>query len=201
MENSMTKKVSVLLAVCFCLMSFTLAASPYYDSGSQRFTITAGTTFPLSITDFHTNTTQVGPGSDNTHMMTGGYGSILYQVFVNEYSALGGEIGYMFNYDNEALVTDVPIQAKATIFPIQGTVDIPLSLGLGFSFLSRGNSTVFTPFVSAELGLDFYITEHWGVGVKSGIWLVPELYFMTGRNQLNALATYIPLTVAVTYRQ
>lgn len=196
----MLKKISLLFVICLCVFSFTLTASPFYDAGSQRFTITAGTSFPLSITNFQDNTTQVGMGA-NTHLKLGGYGSILYQVFVNEYVALGGEIGYMFNYDNEMLISDVPIMGKATIFPVQGTVDIPISLGLGISFLSRGTSTMLTPYVSAELGFDFYINEHWGIGVKSGIWVIPELYIFTGRNQFNSLATFVPVVATVTYRQ
>ncbi|NLZ67630.1 MAG: hypothetical protein GX903_01330, partial [Spirochaetales bacterium] len=95
----MLKKISLLFVILLCVFSFMLTATPFYDAGSQRFTITAGTSFPLSITNFQDNTTQVGMGT-NTHLKLGGFGSILYQVFVNEYVALGGEIGYMFNYDN-----------------------------------------------------------------------------------------------------
>ncbi len=197
----MLKKVSILATLLVLIISFSLAAVPFYDTGSQRFTITAGASLPLSITDFQSGKTQVGIGEDNTHLKVGGYGSILYQIFVNEYIALGGEIGYMFNYDNEMILSDVPIQMKATVFPVQGRVDIPISLGLGISFLSRGNSTMLTPYVSAELGFDFYFNNNWGLGVKSGIWLVPELYFLSGRNEFNALGTFIPVTLAVTYRQ
>lgn len=197
----MLKKVSILTILIAMVCSLSLVAAPFYDSGSQRFTISAGVALPLSITDFNTGKTQVGIGENNTHLNVGGYGSILFQVFVNEYIALGGEIGYQFNYDNEALVSDVPLEFKATVFPVQGKVDIPISLGFGASFLSRGNSTMLTPYISAEAGVDFYINDNWGLGVKSGIWLIPELYFLTGRNQYNALGTFIPVTLAVTYRQ
>ncbi len=197
----MLKKVSILTILIAIIFSFSLVAAPFYDTGSQRFTITAGASFPLSITDFKSGETKVGYGENKTHLKVGGYGSILYQLFVNEYIALGGEIGYQFNYDNETIVSDVPIQMKATVFPVQGKVDIPLSLGLGFSFLSRGNSTMLTPYISAEAGFDFYFNDNWGLGVKSGIWVVPELYLFSGRHDFNALGTFIPVSIAVTYRQ
>lgn len=199
----MIKKISLLTVFLLIIINLCLFSATYYDAGSQRFTISAGTVFPFTITDFQSNTTKfgIGNGDSTTHLKMGGYGSILYQVFINEYVAVGGEIGYQFNYDNEAIISDVPIIAKATILPIQGAIDIPISLGMGISFLSRENSTMLTPYISTEIGLDLYLNDNWGLGLKTGLWLVPELYFLSGRNSMNSLATFIPVTLTVTYRQ
>ena len=192
-----------LMAVLSCMPAF---SAPYYDNGSQRFTITAGLNFPISTTLFDENHTYVGSGYDGNKTgfkLLGGFGSLTYQMFVNPYFALGGEIGYGFNYYvDDALLTNVPMQFKATFIPLQGTIEIPLSLGAGISYMSVSDGGAYLPFfLSFETGLDWYITENWGVGIKSGLWVIPELYFDSSRSYQNALQTFVPLTLSVTYRQ
>ena len=195
----MRKKILVLcLLVC---MTFSLfAANKYYDNGSQRFTISAGVDFPLSITRFADNTTKT---FFDTKLSLGGYGSICYQLNVSPQIALGCEIGYMFNFVIDGkLVTTVPIIAKATWLPVQGTIDIPISLGAGICYLSLSDGGSYLPFyVSAEIGLQYYFTENWGIGVNTGVWMIPEIYFSSAAKEKNAFATFLPATLMVTYRQ
>ena len=83
----------VLLAILSCMPAF---SATYYDNGSQRFTITAGVNFPISTTLFEDERTLIGYGFDfdkTKFTLLGGYGSLTYQMFVNPYFALGGEIG------------------------------------------------------------------------------------------------------------
>lgn len=193
----------MLLAILSCMPAF---SATYYDNGSQRFTITAGVNFPISTTLFDENHTYVGSGyggNKTGFTLLGGYGSLTYQMFVNPYFALGGEIGYGFNYYvDDALLTNVPMQFKVSFIPLQGTIEIPLSLGAGFSYMSVSDGGAYMPFfLSFETGLDWYITDNWGIGVKSGLWVIPELYFDSSRSDQNALQTFIPLTLSVTYRQ
>ncbi len=192
-----------ILAVLLFLIAVSAFSATYYDNGSQRFTITAGPTIPLTLTT--DNKTLVGMGIDGTKMNLGGYASIAYQIFLTDYVAIGGEIGYDFNYtvDNTSLFTAVPMLFKATIFPLQtGRIDMPISLGIGASYLSlSGTGSHLTPFVNAEIGLDYYFNDNWGLGVKSGIWLVPELFAKSDEYKYTSLATFIPVTLAVTYRQ
>ena len=193
----------VLLAILSCMPAF---SATYYDNGSQRFTITAGVNFPISTTLFEDERTLVGHGFDfdkTKFTLLGGYGSLTYQMFVNPYFALGGEIGYGFNYYiDDALLTNVPMQFKVSFIPLQGTIEIPLSLGAGFSYMSVSDGGAYMPFfLSFETGLDWYITDNWGIGIKSGLWVIPELYFDSSKSYQNALQTFIPLTLSVTYRQ
>ena len=196
--------------IAIALFIFTALApihrATYYDNGSQRFTITAGPTFPISITTDEGN--RVGMGYDNpddtkTRLSLGGFGSLAYQVFVNPYVALGGEIGYAFNYDAAGnILTNVPFLFKVTFMPLQGTIEMPISLGAGFSYMSISDGGAYIPFfLSAELGLDWYFTDNWGVGVKAGFWAIPELYFQQSDFHKNSLLTMVPVTLAVTYRQ
>lgn len=200
------KKFSVVMLLVSVLCT-SLFAAPYYDNGSQRFTITAGPTLPLTLTGFGEDKTYVGSGVGSEGHTgldpVGGFGSIAYQVFVNSYIALGGEIGYGFNFVvNDALLTNVPMQFKMTFLPVQGTFEIPLSLGLGISYMSYSYGGAYLPFfLSFETGFDWYFTEHWGVGLKSGIWVIPELYFQKNRADQNSLMTMIPITLSFTYRQ
>lgn len=195
----MNKKILVLcLFVCITFSLF--AANKYYDNGSQRFTISAGVDFPLSITRFADDTTK---NFFDTKLTLGGYGSICYQLNVSSQIALGCEIGYMFNFVIDGkLVTNVPIIAKATWLPVQGTFDLPISLGAGICYLSLSDGGSYLPFYfSAEIGLQYYFTENWGLGINTGIWMIPEIYYTSSAKDKNAFATFLPATLAVTYRQ
>lgn len=199
---NMKKRKAIILLLLALLLTPAYSAT-FYDNGSQRFVINAGVNFPLTITTFSDSTTYFGMGYGNTNLSLGGYGSLTYQVFLNSFIALGGEIGYNFNFwVDDTLLTLVPLQAKLTFFPLQGRFDLPISLGVGGAYLSSGGSeTNVTLFASFELGFDYYITDHWGIGLKTGLWLVPELMTDSNATANNALATYIPLTIAATYRQ
>ncbi|MGN0906219.1 MAG: hypothetical protein ACI4NM_03655, partial [Bullifex sp.] len=125
------KMITMLLMI---VIGCSLSAASYYDNGSQRFTISAGIAQPLSITKFADGSTKT---FSDTKLSLGGYGSICYQINVHPQIALGCEIGYMFSFVVDGkLVTNVPMIFKATWLPVQGTVDIPISLGAGFSYLS-----------------------------------------------------------------
>lgn len=194
--------LSLMLALLILVPAFSAA---YYDNGSQRFTITAGTEFPVAMTQLSTGQSHTGLGENGTKLSIGGYGAITYQMFMNTYVALGGEIGYAFNFViDDSIHTMVPIQAKVSFLPVQGTIDMPISIGLGAAYLSKsgtnGGSHI-TLFSSIEMGLDYYFTDNWGVGIKSGVWLVPELFAKQADSSKNYLTTYIPVTLAVTYRQ
>ncbi len=198
----MKVRKTILAVLLFLLIAVSAFSATYYDNGSQRFTITAGPTFPLTLTT--NGETYVGMGLEGTKMKLGGYGSIAYQVFLTDYVAIGGEIGYDFNYTvDDTLFTAVPMLFKTTIFPLQtGRIDLPISLGIGASYLSlSGTGSHLTPFVNAEVGLDYYFNDNWGMGVKSGIWLVPELFAKSTEYSNTALTTFIPVTLSVTYRQ
>lgn len=194
----------VLLALVIVLISAPmLFSATYYDNGSQRFTITAGPFLPLSMTQLSTGKTTFGFGYNGTRQTLGGYGSISYQMFMNDTVSVGGEIGYAFNFAiSEDLVTIVPFQAKVTWFPVQGRIDVPVSFGLGGAYLSLADAGSHVAlFASLEVGCDYYFTDNWGIGIKTGIWAVPEFFFNSAYTQYNYLATYVPVTLAVTYRQ
>lgn len=196
------KSISLLLLLAVVLCS-SLYSATYYDNGSQRFTITAGPVLPLTLTTFSDDYTGVGSGEGVTGFEpVGGFGSLTYQMFLNPYVAIGGEIGYAFNYNvDETLLTNVPMQFKLTYIPLQGRFEIPISLGLGFSYMSVSDGGAYLPFfASFETGIDWYFTDNWGVGVKSGIWVIPELYFQSSKSSQNALLTMVPITLSVTYR-
>lgn len=204
--NKKFKITSLLLALVLVMCTPAFSAT-YYDNGSQRFTITAGPQLPVSVTDFSEGKTYVGWGlkenSETSFKPVGGFGSLTYQIFMNPYVAIGGEIGYGFNfYNDDTLLTNVPMLFKLTVVPLQGKFEIPLSLGIGISYMSVSDGGAYLPFfISFETGLDWYITDHWGIGLKTGLWVIPELYMQKSRFDQNALLTVVPITLSVTYRQ
>ena len=185
------------------LASSVLMAAPYYDTGSQIFTISAGTNVPLSATYFDTekqeNVTMVGPGNGNTNISMGGFGSLDYELFVNPYFSMGGEIGYQFNFAADGnIFTCVPILYRLTYIPVQGTIDIPVSLGLGFNYMGFNGNSKFTVNTQLNVGARYYFNNEWGVGVMTGLSYSPELYKNT---QKNGHITFVPINLTVSYRQ
>lgn len=197
------KSISLLLLLAVVLCS-SLYSATYYDNGSQRFTITAGPILPFTQTNFssgETNTIWNG-GVPGVNPPVGGFGSLTYQMFLNPYVAIGGEIGYAFNFlRGDALFTHVPMQFKLTYIPLQGRFEIPLSLGVGIDYMSVSDASAHLAlFTSFETGIDWYFTDNWGVGLKTGIWVIPELSFESSKKNQNELLTVVPITLSVTYR-
>ena len=198
----MKKKVMAFATIALLVM-MALSAADYYDTGSQIFMINAGVDIPLSVSfkdesssSFVTNT---GIGMDGTHINVGGYGSIDYEVFSSRKFALGGEIGYQFNYcTDEVLFTQVPMCFKASYVPVQGMFEIPLSIGLGFSYMSYNEKSILSPMASATIGFRFFPTENWGFGIKSGIKATFELYLSD--SEKNGIGTFIPVHLYASYR-
>ncbi len=205
------KRLLILLLLCIVLPSMLLAQDEVessnprqYDMGSQMFTFRAGPVVPaLFFRPYQSDRLVTFP--EEMNMKTGGYGSIRYQGFLNKTVALGGELGYLFAYDiGDDLFTSVPFQAKLTYIPVQGTIELPLSIGLGFAYNSY-NSLVDTSFLSliatAEAGVSWYFREDWGITLGAGLQVIPEIYGTShDYHDHTTIAGFMPITLSVTYR-
>ena len=195
------KKFFLLLLIAL-LLPLTLYSVDFYDAGSQQFAFKLGTNVPTFMHFFDDNTTLFGPGEGNTGMMMGGYGAISYQMFNSPKTAIGGEIGYNFNFAaNEEFFSAVPFFARYSYFPLQGTVDIPLSVGLGGAYIKYMTGSLMTLYMNFEVGAIWFPGENWGFGITTGMWLIPELNYEDNLKPDNALTGFIPITLSVTYRQ
>ena len=205
------KKILMVILLCSLFSGVLLAqdedtttSARQYSMGSQMFTFRAGPVIPaFFFRPYQSDRFLSFP--EDMHMQVGGYGSIRYQGFLNSTVALGGELGYLFAYDfGSDLFTSVPFQAKLTYIPVQGTFELPLSIGLGFAYNSY-NSLVHTSFLSmlatAEAGFSWYFREDWGITLSAGLQLIPELY---GKDHVShdhtTIAGFMPITLSVTYR-
>jgi len=209
------KKILIVLLLCMAIipsMAFAedTVRTPYreYAMGSQMFTFRAGPVIPAF---FYRPWLDLSEGDrfvafpDAMHMKVGGYGSIRYQGFLNSTLALGGELGYYFAYDiGDDLFTSVPFQAKLTYIPLQGTFEIPLSVGLGLAYnsYSAGEKPSFLSLLAtAEAGFSWYFKDDWGITLSTGLQLIPEIL---GPNHPytthTTFAGFMPITLSVTYR-
>ena len=184
------------------------SANPYYDAGSQMFTINVGPTVPFFTYNGSDNKAYFWPGINpedeliNTNALVGGIGSISYQVFLSPYWALGGELGYQFNYvAGTDIYASVPINVKVSYYPVQtGKFDLPISLGIGLNYISFRDSSKLTFSATVEFGGMYYITDEWGIGIHAGLYFIPEFYLTDGRSQYSGIETYIPIRLSVAYR-
>jgi len=206
------KKILIVMLLCVLFPGVLLAqdegftsAPRQYGMGSQMFTFRAGPVVPAFFFRPYLSDDQLLSFPEDMHMKVGGYGSIRYQGFLNSTVALGGELGYLFAYDlGSDLFTSVPFQAKLTYIPVQGTFELPLSIGLGFAYNSY-NSTPHTSFLSflatAEAGFSWYFREDWGITLSAGLQLIPELYGKDhDSHDHTTIAGFMPITLSVTYR-
>lgn len=195
------KKV-LLLSLVLLISIGSVFSAPYYDKGNHMFSFSVGTTFPTFTHFFQSKETQWGMGADKTGLKLGGYGGISYQIFNSEYTAIGGEIGYDFNFSaSKKLFTAVPFFAKYSYFPIQGELNLPLSVGLGGVYLKYEDASLLSVYTNLQLGLTWFPGESWGFGLSTGLWLIPEFNYRDELKQDNALVGIIPLTLSITYRQ
>ena len=201
------KKTLKLLAALPLLPLLSIgAAGTYYDAGSQIFNITAGATVPFFYS-YPDRDSESGPewtfwpgnGPGQTHRSVGGVGAISYQIFVNPYLAIGGELGFQFDFSRAGLVeTNVPIFFKATTVPVQGRFEVPISIGAGLLYASYDGASKITFGCEVEAGIRYFITDEWGVGINVGLYIFPELY--TSESTKMSTMAYIPTTVTVSYR-
>ena len=190
----------MLLVLLVALSS--AAADSWYDRGSQIFTISAGPSVPLTYTT--AGGTSVGPGNGNTNFSLGGIGSIAYQIYVNPWRSFGAELGYQFNLANDGDVfTSVPILARMSMNAFQTShFEIPVSLGFGANYIAYNGYSKLTIGTTVEVEGRWFFMDNWGIGLKTGISLIPEFY--SGLSAMgeskNALLTQIPVMLTITYR-
>ncbi len=199
------KKLTAIIMLILLLPVFLVARPTYYDTGSQLFSISAGPTIPF----FYYNpgsdyplTFGFGSGAGQTHHTVGGYGSISYQVFLNEYFAIGGELGYQFDFARSSDVyTSVPILVKMSYVPVQGDFEVPISLGIGLDYISISDYSSINLGITFEIGMRYFFTNEWGVGITAGFQFVPEFYGFSGSSAAkNSIYSNVPLMISVTYR-
>ncbi|MFA6845282.1 MAG: hypothetical protein WCR02_06110 [Sphaerochaetaceae bacterium] len=196
--------IAVLLSLLVPVAAF--ASATEYKTGSMMFTFKGGATVPAFIKFFDNEGSGLDdrfwPGEGNTGLNVGGFFSLSFEGFTTPYLSLGGELGYNFNYDaGTVLFSMVPFFFKLTYYPIQGDFDMPISLGLGFSYWKYGtDNSLMTLYANVDIGFVYYFWKDWGVGIHTGLWLAPELNYTKTDWVNNALLGMIPVTLSVTYR-
>jgi len=199
-------KKPIILAIVMVLILIAaapvFARSTYYYAGDTMFSIRAGVDFPAFISFYK----DAGRGTvffNDTHLKLGGTASLAYQGFLSEYIAIGGELGYMFNYSRSGLLlTTVPIMVKFTWFPVQtGRFDLGVGLNLGGAFIRYNEGKYFAPAASVTLNPTYYINENWGIGVETGLLMTLESYSnKNSKNMASALAGLMPVALTLSYR-
>ncbi len=195
------KKALIISILALVLPLVPAASAPYYyDVGDQVFAISAGPTTPLLYYNGNNDSLTIGPGFGEAGKISlGGLGSLSYQVFVTHQLAIGGELGYQFNFaPNWNVLTSVPIAVKLTYYPIQGKFELPISLSLGANYIAFEDHSRITMSVSAMIGFNYFITDEWGIGISAGLSLLPEFYFEAPEK--NSIQLDVPTTISAIYR-
>ncbi|MBR2281002.1 MAG: hypothetical protein IJ863_00105 [Spirochaetales bacterium] len=198
-----SKKFIIALVVLVLLAAApAVAKSTYYFKGDQVFSIRAGVDFPGFIS-FYNDPDRGTVTFWDTHLRLGGVASIAYQGYINERLALGGELGYVFNYSrSNKIMTTVPLTAKLTFVPVQtGRFDLAASLNLGGAFIRYDEGRFFSPYASVTITPTIFFNENWGLGLETGIMATMEFYTRnSNKHDASAFCGLLPVTLALSYR-
>ncbi|MGD6729541.1 MAG: hypothetical protein ACPKMZ_00545 [Pleomorphochaeta sp.] len=201
----MKRKLIILFAVISLFtINSVFATDTFYQKGDQKVTFNVGPSIPAFIYFFtttdSTHTENFYPGLEVLDV--GGYGSINFDFFISEKESLGIEVGYDFNYDKgDEIYSNVPIAALYTYTPIQnGVWDFSLSAGLGISFNSRDDQTLLSLFSSFKANGSYFFNENWGIGLSSGLYLAPNINYLSDLTDDNGIIAYAPVTLSLTFR-
>jgi hypothetical protein len=202
------KKFFIVLLLCVLLPCSLFAAADEYKTGSMMFTFKAGTTMPAFVKFFDSSSGYTEPfvlfgdGDNKTKLNWGGYFSLSFEGFTTSKLSLGGELGYDFNYTiGSTIFSIVPLFFKVTYYPFQGFFDMPISIGLGGSYWRYGtDKSLLTLYSNVDVGFVFYFWDNWGIGLHTGLWLVPELDYKKDDWNNNGIIGFMPITLSVTYR-
>lgn len=198
----MKKTIIAIIALALLVSLPVFARSTYYATGDSVFSFRAGVNFPGMISFIKDPSRSTVYGSD-THMKIGGSASISYQGYTSPYVAIGGELGYDFNYSrSQLLLTTVPMSAKLTFVPVQtGVFDLAASVNLGAAFIRYDEGKYFSPMVQLSINPTVFITESWGIGLEFGALATAELYSVNSiKSKASAFCAILPLTLTVSYR-
>ncbi len=199
----MKKFLIVLLILTVALVS--VFADTYYEKGDTFFSVNVGVNFPTFLFFPNSSADTFVSGFNGTHYSLGGYASLSYQSFLNRHLALGGGIGYGFNFSKSNLLfATVPITVKLTYVPIQSyNFDLKLNANVGASVLRYNSERYLAPFVSLTVNPTYYFSASWGVGVEAGLWSWFEYYPKSStydKWEDICIGAFTPLTVCLTYR-
>lgn len=195
-------KLAVIMVLILISAAPVFARSTYYFAGDTMFSIRAGVDFPAFIS-FYKDSERGTVAFGDTHIKVGGMASLTYQAFITERLAIGGELGYAFNYSRSGLLlTTVPITARLSYFPVQtGKFDLALGVNLGGAFIRYNEGKYFAPTVSVSVNPSFYFNDNWGIGVETGLLLTLENYGSKNvKSNASALAGLMPVVLTLSYR-
>ena len=92
----------------------------------------------------------------------------------------------------------MPIFVKATAVPVQGRFEVPISIGAGLLYMSYDGASKLSFGCQFEVGIRYFITEAWGIGLNYGFYFFPEIY--AGEPEKSSTMSYMPITLTVSYR-
>jgi hypothetical protein len=140
-----------------------------YTRGDQTFTFNVGLITPLFF---------INQGSVMQHNFTppvGGTGTISYLHFLGPVLAIGGEIGFQFNYTlAENVIYFIPIGFRTSWQFLFRRFEFPLSVTTGIVFHRYLNTGYVGPFLKGGAAAFFRATASWSFGLSSEWTLYPQ---------------------------
>lgn len=197
------KKVflAMIIVTLSASMAFCADDAYQYEVGNQVFSFQAGITLPGFFWFFNDTSGSGFAGGTDTHHKFGGIGSLSYMYFVSPRIALGGSIGYSFNYAlSGKLMTQIPLMARASWYAVTTPkFDLITSLSLGVTFNRYNESFYASPSAELEIQPVFYINENWGIGISGSLSTSAEIYWKDKKDD-SCIAGMIPIKLTCHYR-
>lgn len=165
-----------------------------YDLGNQMYRVNIGPLFPLFIWT-PSETPQVTAGT----MRIGGYGSIVWDAFLDHQNSIGIELGYAFSDSlDDRMYSTIPILFRMTHFFSQGQIDFPVSIGIGAAYSSFDDQYYIGPALKPDLGVFWNANESWGFGLNVQYLFIPELYIGDFADQ-TSFGNFLGVNLSIKY--
>ena len=203
----MKKFIIVFLILMLIIPSSLFAAKRFegYESGNYKISIRIP--FELPVAYYNQN----GFDDPLSHWATWselGYKNNLefaleidYEHFMTEKISIGGRLGYHFAYTRgDKIISRVPLLFNVGFYPYStANIEVPVTLGVGLAYMNLRGYSMATMFLAAETGFSWYWSDNWGIGLRTGFHIVPEV--KSGANANNSVTFFVPITAQLTFRR
>lgn len=203
----MKRKTFICIFLALVILPTSLFAAPRfvgYEKGSYKISIRIPFDLPVAywLQGDNTLTNHWSIWDEIGYKNNVEFGiEIGYEYFMNSKLSLGGLVGYHFSYmRSNSLISRVPFTFRLSYYPYSSkNFDIPIILGIGGAYENTKGYSMATMYLALETGFSWYWNDNWGVGIRTGLHLVPE--FLSGHSDQTNLTFFVPIVAEVTFRR
>lgn len=198
----MRKKLIILIFIALITQSIYANQT---EVKKFEYNFSVGPSIPLFYYYFNSNGNIHNQGfyfGKNTNLTLGANACLNINYKFDKKLSIGATAGYNLNKTtSNAFYSLIPIGMKIIFTPfILDNFEFPISFNLGASINSFRTNTNILPYFSLRLGGTYFFNQGFGIGINSGVELIPTSFFDQAYLNENSIYVYIPVNLIITIR-